>query len=100
MTEPSLAGALRADVRAKLGLIRVLHDLHTTRASLVEQLVILRGGIEGLLDKVGDDVRSPVMADLAIAEEVCEELGRQMEIHRRAVGMSVFGIPADRYESK
>lgn len=100
MTEPSLARALRDDVRAKLGLIRGLHDQDTTRANLTEHLMMLRGSIETLLAEVGGGDSSPVMADLAVAEEVCKQLAEQMAAHRRAIGTSVFGIPANRYESK
>lgn len=92
MSGQNLFTALRADVRARLALIRGLSDLDTVRANLVEQHMMLRGTIEDLLEELGYEGPSPIMVDLAVAEEICEVLGHQLEAHRRNVGGVAFGV--------
>ncbi len=92
MSGQSLFTALRADVRARLALIRGLNDLDTVKANLVEQHMMLRDTIEDLLEELSYEGQSPVLVDLAVADEICEDLGRQLEAHRRIVGGVAFGV--------
>ena len=45
-----------------------------------------------LLEELGYEGPSPIMVDLAVAEEICEVLGHQLEAHRRNVGGVAFGV--------